>query len=333
LFAFLQVPSSFLGDRFRKKTILLVSAVLEGVTVLIYGLAGSVRHFFFGKSVEGISTSISRSPSDALLVELSEKHRFSESFGNLVGYFSVGYVLGFFIAGPLVSLFGYRRAILSLVVFQAISLAFIYLIQHKEEVKHIKFNLKKFFHKPHRNLKILAFTGLLVTLVEYMDYTVTVIFLKDVYSASLTQIGLFMGLGWLAFGVMQIISGRHADQFGRKKVYVYGGILAGIAVLLIPKTNSLLTVTLFYIVVCLGHGIAFPAIRGITADSASNQYKSQDFGFITTFEEIGGFLGFIAMGWLADNFGFNLTFYLRGTVILLVTAMVYILINEKKKTE
>lgn len=330
-FALLQIPSSYLGDRFNRKRILLVSALLEGVSVLVYGVAGKLTHFFFGKGVEGIATSISRSPSDALLIDLSEKHRFSESFGNLVGYFSVGYVFGFFIAGPLVGFLGYRKSILSLIVFQIISLLFLYRIKYGGSVNPIKFNLRKFFHKPHRNLKLLAFTGMLVTFVEYMDYTVTVIFLKDVYNASITQIGLVMGLGWLSYGLLQIISGKYSDKIGRKKFYLYGGIAAGVSALFIPNMPSIAAMALFFVLLSAGHGVAFPAIRGIIADSTSEKYRSQDFGFVATFEELGAVVGLPVMGWIADNIGFNMAFYLRGLVILLVTAFVYLLIKEKKK--
>ncbi|MFH1126465.1 MAG: MFS transporter, partial [Candidatus Altiarchaeota archaeon] len=212
---------------------------------------------------------------------------------------------------------------------QLVSLAFICLIKHKQEVKPIKFNLRKFFHRPHWNIKLFAFTGMLITFVEYMDYTVTIIFLKEVYKASLTQIGFVMGLGWLSYGITQILSGKHSDKKGRKKLYIYGGITAGLSALLIPNTSSLFGITLFFILLSAGHGIATPAIRGMTAESTSEKYRTQDFGFITTFEELGALVGFPAMGWIADNLGFNAAFYLRGLTILCVTIIVYLLIHKK----
>jgi len=331
LFALMQVPSSYFGDRFRRKTILAFSKLLDGLCLLVYGMGSKVAHFVYGKALEGVSTSISRSPSNALLTELSERHRFSESFGNLIGYFSVGYVLGFFLAGPLVGLLGYRSAILSLLAFQLASLAFILRIRREETPRQIKFNLLKFLHKPDRNLKMLAVTGFAITFVEYMDYTVTVIFLKEAYGASISGIGLVMGLGWLFFGLLQITSGRHSDKLGRKKSYVYGGLLAGAAALSIPHISSLPSFLLLYILLSAGHGVAFPAVRGMIAESTSEKYRSQDFGFVTTFEELGAFVGFPAMGWIADNMGFDAAFQLRGLIILSVTAVVYLTVKEKKK--
>ncbi|MFH1126447.1 MAG: MFS transporter, partial [Candidatus Altiarchaeota archaeon] len=106
LFVLIQIPSSYLGDRFNRRNIMILSALLDAVAVFVYGIASKLTHFLIGKGVEGISTSLSRSTSDTLLIDLSEKHRFSESFGNLIGYFSVGYVFGYFTAGPLVSMLG-----------------------------------------------------------------------------------------------------------------------------------------------------------------------------------------------------------------------------------
>jgi len=331
LFALLQVPSSYLGDRFRRKTLLVISSLLDGAMLVVYALGSRVSHFFLGKGVEGVATALSRSPSDALLINLSEKHRFSESFGNLVGYFSVGYVLGFLIAGPLAGMLGFRKAILSLLLFQLVSLAFILLIRIKERTQAIKFNLKKFFHKPHRNLKILALTGMLITFVEYMDYTVTVIYVKEVYNASLTQIGVFMGASWLAYGIVQIFFGRFSDRRGRKGLYLFGAFVAGVSALLMPSMPSLLLGTACFALLAVGHGIAFPAVRGMTASFASKEYMSQDFGMVTAFEELGAVFGFPIMGWIADNLGYSMAFYLRGTVILVVAVVVVVLIKEKKK--
>jgi MFS family permease len=331
LFAVIQIPSSYLGDRFNKRKILLASSLLDAVSILAYGLAGRVSHFVFGKGVEGVASSINRAPSDALLIELSERHRYSESFGNLIGYFSVGYVCGYLIAGPLVNLFGYRKAILSLLFFQAISLGFLWFVRHKETPKQIAFNLHKFFHKPHRNLKILAFTGMLVTFVENMDYTVTIIFLKDVYGASISQIGLVMGLAWLFYGVTQILVGRHADALGRKRVYLLGGAVAGISALILPNMHSIIPMTAFFILLSIGHGMALPAIRGIAAHSTSEKYRSQDFGYISAFEEAGAIFGFPIMGYIADNLGYNAAFYLRGITILSASCVVMLLIREHKK--
>ena len=332
-FALLQIPASFLGDRLNKKSMLLASGILEGVTVLVYAAGTKLWHFAAGKGLEGVSMSLSRSPSNAMLTEISEHHRFSESFGNLIGYFSIGYFAGYCMAGPLAGLLGYQGAILSLLAFQAVSVAMLMRIKHVETSRKIKFNLKKFLQRPHRSLKILALAGMFISIVETMDYTVTVIYLKDVHGASLTIIGLFMGAGWLSYGLAQVISGRISDRVGRRLLYLAGGIIAGTCILLLPKMPSLASAALFFMLLSAGHGIALPAVRGITADATSPKYRSQDFGLVTTLEELGTFIGFPLMGYLADNTGFDAAFQLRGLMVLGVTIAVYLFINENKKHE
>jgi MFS family permease len=331
LFALLQIPFSFLGDRMDKRKLLLFSAVLEGVCNLVYGLASSVSHFILGKGVEGTAAAVSRSPSSALLIELSERHRFSESFGNLIGFFSIGYVLGFLISGPMVESFGFRNTLFALVFFNLIALGFLLLIKHNRQAESIKFNLAKFFQKPHRHLKLFAVTGFLITFVERMDYTVSIIFMKEVYDASITQIGIAMALGWLSFGAIQIYSGRHSDKFGRRKSYLVGGVLAGLCAFLLPNMPSMGAMALLFMLLSAGHGIAYPALRGMLAESTSEKYRSQDFGFVTAFEEAGPLIGFPVMGWIADNLGFNAAFYLRGFVILAVSIIVCLAVKQKVK--
>lgn len=299
------------------------------LSVVIYGTANRIRHFAVGKSVSGFSGSLSRSPSNTLLVDISQRHRFSESFGNLIGYFSLGYVLGFFISGPAVNLLGYSDALYALIIFQVLSLVFLLRIKYEQKTTSIRFNIGKFFHKPHRNLKVLAVTGFLVTFVESMDATVTIIFLRNVYSASITQVGFVLGIGWFCFGVTQIILGKHTDRLGRKRCYVGGIALACLSVAIMPNMPSLKLVTLFFALLCVGHGIAFPAIKGIMAGYTSDTYKSQDFGFASTFEELGRFIGFPIVGLIADMAGFKSTFYLRSVVLIMAAIIVYFFIRER----
>lgn len=330
LFILLQVPASFLGDRFNRKLLLVLTPILSAIALLTYGAANRVLHIFLGRGIDGLSNSLSRASSNTMLVEVSQPHRLSESFGNMIGAFSLGYVLGFFIAGPAVNTVGYSRALVSLCVFQAASLWLVLKIRYGQAVKPIKFNIKKFFRRPHRNLKILAATGLMVSLVESMDYTVTVIYLKNVYSASLTQVGIVMGLGWLSFGATQIVSGRYSDCVGRGRCYVYGISLACAAALVIPKMSSIYGVALSLAVLCVGHGIAFPSVRGIIAEHTSESYRSQDFGFVSTFEEAGRFIGLPAMGLIADKIGYSAAFYFRGAILITAAFTVYTLIPKKK---
>jgi len=327
-FALMQIPSSYIGDKFSRKKVIVLSSIIESLALLIYGFAKNTYYFVLGKGFEGLSQSLSRSPSNALLIDLSERDRFSESFGNLIGYYSIGYVIGFFIAGFLVSPLGYSESILILLLFQLISIFFVFSISDSRKPAEIKFNLSKFLSKPNRNLKILGITGFIVTFVEYMDYTVTVIFIRDKFSASIIQIGIIMGLSWLAFGLMQIVFGKYADRVGKKKLYFIGSFSAAILMLLIPHMSSIIYfLILFTMLYCL-QGIAFPAVKGLIADSTSKKYRSQDFGLVTTLEQFGPFFGLPIMGFIADNMGFNAAYYVRSIVNILAVLIVMKFVKE-----
>lgn len=329
LFIVLQIPSSYFGDKFNRRGILIFSDLLMLSTIVVYGAASRIWHFAVGNALKGLSGSLNRAASNTVLVDISQRERFSESFGNLIGSFFLGYVIGYLIAGPVVGMIGYQRALYGLAVFQAAALYFICQMRYEQKKRSIKFNIRKFFHKPHRTLKILALTGFLVSLVEVMDATVTVIFIKDVFSASITQIGLVLGVGYFSFGITQMIFGKRSDRGGRKKYYVYGMGLALVSAFMIPNMPSLVGVGLFFALLCMGHGIAFPAVIGIIAEHTSEEYRSQDFGFVSTFEELGKFVGLPLMGWIADTIGYDTSFYFRGAVLLTAAIIVALFVREK----
>jgi len=330
IFVLLQVPASFLGDRLNRRNILLCGSLLQVAAISIYGVSRSIWHFGLGKGVSGLGHSITRSPSSTLLVDICRRDRLSESFGNMIGFFSLGVVLGYFLAGPLSEAVGYRAAVLSVILFELIGFFYLYKIKYTQKTRPIKLNIKKFFKKPHRNLKILALTGMLVCMVECMDATVSVIFLRDRFCASTSGVGLVLGLLWLSFGLTQIEFGKRLDRWGRRRSYVVGMSLAALGSFLIPYASSLPAVALFFIILGIGHGIGFPAIKGIIAEHTSDAYRSQNFGYLTIFESLGGFIGLPLMGWIADHAGFDVVYYLRAGVLLSAVVFVFLLVKDRE---
>ncbi len=327
----LQIPAGFLADRFGRVNVMIAGSLLKAAAFSIYGGVKSTALFALGKGVEGSGSVMARVPGDSLLIEVSDKKRYSESFGNLVGYFSIGYVIGYFIAGTMAERIGFQASFFLLVLFELASIALILGISERRETTRVKFNFRKFFSKPSRILRIFSVCGFAIGFAECMDSAVTVLFLHDSLGASVAQVGLAMGACWLAYGVVLLKFGRIIDRRGRRSYYMMGLAIASACAFLLPHSGSIPVFVLLFAALGAGFGLLVPAARGIIAKHASRKYLSQDLGFVGIFEQLGPLIGLPVMGFMADNLGFASAFYLRGILLLVPAVIVYATLGKSDK--
>lgn len=121
-----------------------------------------------------------------------------------------------------------------------------------------------------KNNKIIALITLLLgTFIALMDTTIVNIAIPemlDYFSCSLTEVS-WVTTGYnLAFAVLLITASRLADQFGRRKAFIFGVLLFTITSLLAGISTSIEMLILFRVIQGLSAAFIVPVTMPIAIE-------------------------------------------------------------------
>jgi MFS family permease len=125
--------------------------------------------------------------------------------------------------------------------------------------------------------------------------------------------------------------GRIADRLGRKAPMVAGLLVGAVASLLIPHLRSLLPLVVLWAVESLGYAASTPAERAFVADLAGEDRRGTSYGLYTFAYFLGAAVGPLVGGWLYDNVGRPMPFYLNTGVLLLGALLVALVLREPRR--
>ncbi len=175
---------------------------------------------------------------------------------------------------------------------------------------------------------------LLVTLFNYMDRQVLSVLLgpisKDL-GLSDTQIGLIAGL---PFALLYAFSGlpfsRIADRCHRPKLIALAVAGWSLATVACGLAYNFLSLFLLRMGVGIGEGAGTPASHSVLADYVSPERRAFAASLLTVAAAIGGTLGYILGGSFVEYYGWRLAFVFVGGPGMLVAALVYWMLPEKR---
>jgi MFS transporter, DHA1 family, multidrug resistance protein len=136
------------------------------------------------------------------------------------------------------------------------------------------------------------------------------------FSLSGSSIGILVMLAVFVSGLLQTPMGYVADRYNRKAMAVFGGLLAGYAILSLGWAGGFYDMLLANILFGLGGGIAMPAVtamavvEGNKADSMGSVM-----GLLTMGHSLGMLAGSLAAGLTMDLFELRHAFYLGSATM------------------
>ena len=107
------------------------------------------------------------------------------------------------------------------------------------------------------------------------------------------------------------------------------GLLVGAAAsLVIPHLGSIIGLTVLWCLETIGYTISIPAERAFVADIAGEDIRGTSFGMYTFSYFLGAAIGPLAGGWLYDNAGKAMPFYLNTIVLIIGAILVGLALKE-----
>lgn len=238
--AILSIPAGFLADRFGRREIVLLSALLAGATQLGIAMTSDVHLYLLFQFVGGIGGGAAQAALYAAVVDESPPGQLGRTMGWTTLALQVGFLAGPAIAGLLVPVLGLRTDLLATTVLTVLPLGLALLLPPNHE-PHTSWDLMT----PVRDvmaspgfwpvtLGLFAATLLWGTTQAYMP-----VFGKEQLRLPEAQIGYLLTVQAVINGASRVPGGWIVDRTPRKGVIVALGVFGyALAVLVLPHTTG-----------------------------------------------------------------------------------------------
>lgn len=331
--------TGFLTDRWGRKPLVVVGNLLRAFTTLGQFFAGNYWQFFALEFIGGIGVSMWATGASIIMADITGEG--NRGRADAIRGFSgrLGMIAGPFVAGLLATAFPLR----SVFLFNAITkipihFITVYLIKEtrpdiaartagKGSTLFERFGLSMF-----QSVGILAL-GVATFSVTLMSFTGVfgVLFplqAQEAAGMSTQDIGSVMSLTGLIGLAISFPNGFIMDRYGRKKALIPGLLLLALAAYLITQINDYQSVLIMMAVYGLGQQLGMSSSEVLAMDLAPVGRRGAFLGIWQTIRNLGGLLGPLLVGVVAEVFGFSSAFLAIG-VLLVLSAVLFIALGPE----
>jgi EmrB/QacA subfamily drug resistance transporter len=184
-----------------------------------------------------------------------------------------------------------------------------------------------------RRWKALALVAL-ADFVVILDATIVNIALPSIgrhFHASITELSWVVSAYILAFGGLLMLGGRLADLFGRRRLFVVGLVIFGLASLAGGLSSSIGELIAFRALQGMGAAMLAPAARSIVQVLfEEGAERSKAMGIWAAVAGSGTVVGLILGGVLTSEFGWQWVFWVNVPVTFAAAGVAYWLVSESR---
>ncbi len=324
--------AGFSSDKFNKKILLMMSAVLLAVSTLGYGVATDIYILFLFRIIHGIAFAFSGTANTSLAIAFIPKDRMGEGIGFMgLSYImsaAVGPNLGINIAGR----YGYKYVFLasSAIIFFAFALmSFVKYAPSGQSVSRNEVLNMKAGNLIARELLIFSVLAGFFSLMNGLISNYLVL-LGD--ERHITGVGYYFTVNALVLLFVRPLSGKLVDRKGLAYIAYPSYILAIIAAILLGSSLALWMVLLASVFYALGQGSCQPAIQVTCVKKLGPERVGIATSTYYIGADIGQGLGPIIGGAVAGSFGFSTVFY-GGGIMLFIGLLIFYLYTRNENSK
>lgn len=181
-----------------------------------------------------------------------------------------------------------------------------------------------------RDRRMAAFSqaGLIEKFVDALIWVIYPVWLYQ-QGFSLPAIGWIVGSYGIVWGVSQLVTGRWSDRIGRLRPIVWGMLLCGLGVALMPMAGSTLGQTGAAMLTGFGMALLYPNLSAAVADIAHPEWRGSAIGIYRFWRDFGYGVGALLLGLSAAASGsLEWTFWLVAGAMMVSGLLVAILAEE-----
>jgi MFS family permease len=319
------VPAGILADRFGKKRLIMVAAIIFASAPFGYLVVTTVWQLALVRFYHGFATAIFVPVAMAMVSGLSHKER-----GEKLGWFSTSTLAGRFMApligGAILGLFSLQSSAGYMVVYlicggaglAALTLA--RLLPEPEDTGRIEQTWPetfRVFKTVVLDRNILATCTVEAAILFAYGTFETFLPLHAVKSGlSAAHIGVFLSGQIIVLALTKPIMGKFSDTHGRKQQIFAGGLLGAACIGGFSLVTSFIPLLCLSIAFGLCHSVLSSATSAYIADLSSPEARGSAMGVLGSIMDIGHTSGPIIAGLVASSLGYAQSFVAAGLVLL-----------------
>jgi len=320
-----------LANKFGRKNLLVLGWIIAIPIPAILMYAPSWNWIIAANVLLGINQGLAWSSTVVMKIDLvGDKQRgFAMGLNEFAGYISVALVS--FLTGWIASNYGarpYPFFIGFVLVFLGL-LGSIFLI--KDTRSHVAMEgqqsslprLKNIFWDTtwkHKNLGSVTQAGLINNLNDGMIWGIFPILLAGKHF-SIGEIGIITAVYPAVWGLGQLVTGKMADLFSKRKILFWGMFLQAIALFVLIFANSMLEYLLISAVLGWGTAMVYPTFLATVAENTHPLDRAKSIGIFRLWRDLGYAIGAILTGIIADVLGLNAAIFFIA-FLTLVSAVI-----------
>lgn len=321
--------SGSISDSIGRRPVIVGCIVLNLISLLLFGWAGSLALIFTSRAIGGLGAS-TIGTLQAYITDISTPETRSKNLGISGAAFGLGAIAGPALGGGLV---GYGA---NVPIFVAAGLTGInvligvfFLKESLSSENKKKFSLssmnvfvsigKLFIDKTIRNIALgFAFFNLSFTAFT----SLLVLGLKDLYGWTAGQTsGIFIVVGITLTYTQVGLIGKLVNKFGEKRINQYGMLFVSFGIILIPLAGYAFVLTATLIVIAsmslaIGAAFVLPTARSLVSGLVSSKDQGVMLASLASLSGIASSLGPIIAGWLYDKNTFSSFAFEAGACLI-----------------
>ncbi len=323
-YSIVQFPAGIFTDNFGERKILTMSIFIGTIGVFLFSFSINFNFFLFACIIFGLGSGLFGTPRVTALSKL-----YPENDGTVLGFtFSAGNfgsaVLPF-IAGIFATYLGWRFGFIFCIPIFIITILLLWKSPFKPPSSStwgrsdFYKNIRLFIRGLSKKDVLLVSNATLLSVFTFQGFTSFFpLFLITMKSTSVTMATTLFSVFFIVGSISQPISGILSDKYGERRILLYLAALHTICLFALPFVHGLIPLIFLSILLGTRAGLA-PVNNAYLASSIPPKVQGSGLGFLRSiFIGIGAFASFI-VGFLADNYSFDIAFIFLGFLFFIAT--------------
>lgn len=326
----MSIPGGVLADKFGKRRMLVLSAVVFSTAPFLYLFATTIWQLALIRLYHGLATAIFVPVATAMVSELFLKERGEKigwfSTSTLIGRFAApiagGSIIGMFIVNPA---FSFKVVYLVCGVAGIITLLLTFMIPARKEREPKKDSWQEIF----RTFKtVIGSKGIIITstveaaiLFAYGTFETFIPLYAIRLGLSAYEIGIFLSSQVITLALMKPLMGKFSDKHGRQPQIFYGALMGAFCIGGFSLFTSFVPLLVFSILFGFSLSVVTSATSAFIADLSRIEGRGSAMGVLGSIMDIGHTAGPFVSGVIAVYFGISKSFTGASLVLLIVACI------------
>ena len=167
----------------------------------------------------------------------------------------------------------------------------------------------------HKSLSSITLAGMTNNLNDGMIWGLLPILLLS-YKMETADIGIIVAAYPIVWGISQLFTGKMSDIYSKKSMLIWGMLLQGLVIILLPFTGSFVGLMIISILLGVGTALVYPTFFAAIADFTNPTQRAESIGSFRFWRDLGYAIGAILSGIIADIWSVEYAIIMVGVLTI-----------------